>query len=130
MKFRAAIFAGLFLAGTTFGVGTANAAIGENCKDIGNGDVCIRLGDISNGKYNEITVWFTKRAGAPVTLRLGYFPGAKLDEGAFTISAGQVRGYTWYNQPVNPSLACVTGALRTGGAPNWSGVIYGGSVCR
>ncbi|KOV89089.1 hypothetical protein ADL03_04030 [Nocardia sp. NRRL S-836] len=102
--------------------------VGEACKSIGNGDICLRLGDITNNRA-DITVWYSKHAGDPVTLRLGYFPGDGIDEGAFTIYAGEVRGYIWRNVNLSTHY-CYTGAVRQGGPPNWSAVTLGGEVCR
>lgn len=100
--------------------------VGENCRNIGNGDVCIRIGDINN-LTADVTVWFNKRAGDPVSVRLRYSGGSgQEDEGAFTISAGQVRGYIWRNQFLTDS--CYYGQLRTG-PPSYMNLIYGGVVC-
>lgn len=82
-----------------------------------------------NGNRADITVLYTRNSGSPVTVRLGYLPGDGIDEGAFTISAGQIRDYKWSNASLRTNW-CFTGVLRTGGDPNWSGVINGGTACR
>ncbi|ANZ37160.1 hypothetical protein BBK82_14880 [Lentzea guizhouensis] len=102
--------------------------VGEACKSIGNGDICLRLGDVTNNRA-DITVWYSKHAGDPVTIRLAYFPGDGIDEGPFTIYAGQVRGYIWRNVYLS-SHYCFTGAIRQGQHPDWLIVTHGGEVCR
>ncbi len=108
----------------------ASAYTREACRNIGNGDVCIKLENINNSSNRaDITVWFSKHAGDPVVVRLAHFPGDGIDEGAFTIYAGQVRGYKWNNVYLSTYNGW-TGALRQGGAPNWSVVINGGTAYR
>lgn len=100
---------------------------GTSCVNIGNGDVCIRVGDIVNNRA-DISVWFTKKAGDPVFVRLAWFPGPRYDEGGFWISAGEVRGYVWRNQLLY-DYYCFTGAILQD-PPNWLVAIKGGTVCR
>ncbi|NUS63054.1 MAG: hypothetical protein HOQ46_05325 [Saccharothrix sp.] len=126
---------------TTSGIGTGQAAakpisevpistaqLGENCANIGNGDVCIRIGDRYNGGHADITVWYDKHAGDPVTIRLRFSgSGGGYDEGAFTISAGEVRGYIWRN--VYLYDYCHYGQIMTGPPPNYTPIVTGGYVC-
>jgi hypothetical protein len=104
------------------------ASGGESCSNIGNGDVCIRVNG-NNGQLGDITVWFSKHTGNPVTVKLRYARIGEFgeDDGAFTISAGEVRGYTWPSRYL--TTGCYYGQLRTGTAPNYATVITGGSVC-
>ncbi len=90
---------------------------GSACVNIGNGDVCIRVGDISNNRA-DVTVWFSRKAGDPVLVRLAWFPGPRYDEGGFRISAGEVRGYIWRNQLLY-DYSCLTGAILMD-PPNWA----------
>ncbi|WP_158847770.1 hypothetical protein [Saccharothrix deserti] len=106
----------------------STAQIGENCANIGNGDVCIRISDPYEGLNVDITVWYDKHAGPPATIRLRY-GGARVgyDEGAFTISAGEVRGYIW--RRVWLVNGCYHGQIMTGPPPNYTPIINGGYVC-
>ncbi len=118
------------MAATTAVAAPASARTIEACSNIGNGDVCIKLENINdNTNRADITTWYTKKAGDPVVVRLAHFPGDGIDEGAFTISAGQIRGYKWFNVYLGVNN-CWTGALRQGGDPNWSIVTNGGTACR
>ncbi|WP_158847440.1 hypothetical protein [Saccharothrix deserti] len=104
------------------------AQIGESCANIGNGDVCIRIGDRYDGNHADITVWYDKHAGAPVTIRLRYAGGGNgYDEGAFTISAGEVRGYIWRHVYLWDN--CYYGQIMTGPPPNYTPIVTGGHVC-
>ncbi|MFT7836761.1 hypothetical protein Q5530_11480 [Saccharothrix sp. BKS2] len=107
--------------------GIGIAQVGENCANIGNGDVCIRVGAVSNGRA-DITVWYDKHSGSPVTIRLRYGGnGSGVDEGQFTISAGQVRGYIW--RGVYLLNGCYVGQIMTGPPPNYTPLVNGGYVC-
>lgn len=98
----------------------------EACRNLGNGNLCIRV--VASGNTGKVTVWYDKNAGTPVHIRLRYISpgGPHWDNGHFWISTGQVRGFIWYNQPM--FIGCFTAQMQdiTNGA---LGLINGGYVC-
>ncbi|MFC7549613.1 hypothetical protein [Plantactinospora sp. GCM10030261] len=109
----------------------ASAAIApsqEACRNLGNGNLCIRVVPGNTLGSTKITVWYDKNAGAARYIRLRYSGPGQVgwDEGPFWIYTGDVRGYIWYNQSL--SQGCYFGQLQdlTDGA---LGVTSGGYVC-
>ncbi|WP_326636453.1 hypothetical protein OIE67_03140 [Nonomuraea fuscirosea] len=99
----------------------------EACRNLGNGNLCIRVAPTSS-LAAKITVWYDKNAGAKRYIRLRYYSPGQVgwDDGAFWISTGQVKGYIWYDQPL--TQGCFIGQLQDltdGGL----GVTSGGYVC-
>lgn len=99
----------------------------EDCHNIGNGNLCIRVKPTSN-LVGNVTVWYDKNAGAPRYVRLTYKDPAQRhwDDGPFWIDTGAPRGYIWYNKAL--SSGCYIGQMQdlTEGA---LGLITGGHVC-
>jgi hypothetical protein len=109
----------------------ASAAVApskEACRDLGNGNLCIRVVPGNTNGQTKVTVWYDKNLGSGAYLRLLYDDPAQKhwDDGAFWIYQGQVRGYIWYNQSL--LQGCFIAQLQdltNGGA----GLTNGGYVC-
>ena len=86
--------------GVPVGAAKADATGPAVCYDTGNGLLCISLDPLGT-QPAQVTVWYDKRSGDPVFVNdLGYTqignPGSgNYEDGAFWISAGQLRGYDW-----------------------------------
>jgi hypothetical protein len=81
-----------------------------SCRNIGNGDLCVRF---ING-YSGVDIWYHKRAGAPVRVRFSYAAGnfTHYDDGDFVQHAGEIRTYAWNG--TNPG-GCVVGFINPSG---------------
>jgi hypothetical protein len=128
---------GALLVGTGLLVGFATPASAADgyqlaCRNIGNGDLCIKTVPTANspGISSDVTVWYTKKAGNPAYVRLGFYDdyGAQIDNGAFWIYAGDIRGFTWFNQ-FTPGSGCMDSWMQVYTDPSHPYVLNGGSVC-
>jgi hypothetical protein len=104
----------------------------EGCRNIGNGDLCIRV-ERTSGDYGKVTAWYHKLVGSDVRVRLGYQDSLndnQLDEGSFIIRAGDNRGYIWYDAWL-PTNHCYAAELWTVSDPatHSNADIYGGIAC-
>jgi hypothetical protein len=121
----------LALAGALGAATPASAAVApskEDCNDLGNGNLCIRVVPGNTLGSTKVTVWYDKNAGTPRYIRLRYKDPAQAhwDEGPFWISSGEVRGYIWYNQSLLQGCYFAQMQDLTDGAQS---VITGGYVC-
>lgn len=80
------------------------------CKDTGNGSLCVRY--INN--YTGVDIAYDKRNGEPITARFSYTSGGSTyyDDGYFTQKANKRKTFAWNN--TNPS-GCVTGYITAFG---------------
>lgn len=95
------------------------------CEPIANGETCIAfLGD--EGTSSGVDMYYLKRAGDPVAVRLGYESGpfTHLDDGYFVASA-RPEPYSFSWNGVEPG-DCVTGHLHLLGG----NAIAGPTLCR